>query len=92
MELLESSLPGDRFTCSTPQGGFFIWLRCPFETAAFLEWCGQERQVTALAGRACAVDGDTCSSHLRVSFSYLSLQPLRAALQRLISALLQYDP
>ena len=91
MTLLSRTLPPERYHLSAPCGGFFVWLRCPFDTVPFVAWCRQQRGVLVRAGDVFSADGAGCRRHLRLSISYLSRDLLREALGRLCAALVAYE-
>ena len=91
MSLLHQRLPQDRYQFSPPAGGFFLWLRCPFETPQFAAWGLRQRGVHVRVGTVFSADGEGCRRYLRLSVSYLSRPQMQVAISRLCDALLAYE-
>lgn len=87
LEALRSAMPAS-VSWTTPEGGYFIWLKLPDELHVHeLALQAKAFNVYFAAGEAFFVDPQDGRQHLRLSFSYLPLADLRlgiATLGRLI--------
>ena len=92
LEALRQSMPAAA-SWTRPEGGYFIWLRLPRDLSlSQLESAARRQGVYFAPGRDFFVDPEAGDHHLRLSYSYLSHDDLRAGigiLGRLIGRLLK---
>ncbi len=78
---LESLMPAS-VTCTRPRGGYFIWLGLPSSLRVDdLAAAARERNVYFAPGTGFFVDPADGLHHLRLSFSFLPLEDLRAGIE-----------
>ena len=80
LRALESALPAGA-TYTRPKGGYFIWLRLPQAARVdALAAKARERGIYFAPGSGFFVNPEDGMHHLRLSFSYLPLEDLRAGI------------
>ncbi|HEX5416115.1 MAG TPA: PLP-dependent aminotransferase family protein [Chloroflexota bacterium] len=87
LERLHAGL-GDRARVSRPDGGFFIWIRLPEGTdQAKLAELAAERRVQYVPGTAFYPNPQDGSNHIRLAFSFASLDEIRAGTDLMCEAI-----
>ena len=88
IETLETELAGTDFTCSRPEGGFFLWIKLPNGTSqATLAKLAAERAVGYVAGPAFMPNGGG-EEYIRLAYSYETPEEIREGTRLLCEAIL----
>lgn len=87
LERLRAGL-GDRAEISSPDGGFFIWIRLPEGTnPEKLLSLATERRIAYVPGPHFFPSGDTGFDHIRLAFSWASVDEIRQGTDLLCEAI-----
>lgn len=87
LERLQAGL-GDSATVSRPDGGFFVWVRLPEGTdPARLLQLVAERRIALVPGTAFYPNPDDGINHIRLAFSFASLDEIRTGVDLVCAAI-----
>jgi 2-aminoadipate transaminase len=88
IETLEQELAGTDFTCSRPEGGFFLWIKLPTGTSqATLARLAAEQKVGYVAGPAFMPNGGG-EEYIRLAYSYETPEEIREGTRLLCQSIL----
>lgn len=88
LETLERELAGTDFTCSRPEGGFFLWIKLPTGTSqAMLAKLAAEAKVGYVTGPAFMPNGGG-EEYIRLAYSYETVDEIREGTRLICEAIL----
>jgi 2-aminoadipate transaminase len=88
IETIDTVLAGTDYTCSRPEGGFFLWIKLPSGTSqATLAKLAAEQKVGYVAGPAFMPNGGG-DEYIRLAYSYETPEEIREGTRLICEAIL----